>query len=296
MHTLEQLRAFIAVYENQSFSGAGRSLNKDRTTVRELVKSYEDALGYALFNIVGRKAVATFAAEKLYPHAILVIRQESKLAEVSQFLFSASRTHFNIGYDVDFPFDFLKSVEVWATKCFPLVSINWLARNREVGLDELKCGELDFAFFPARGAISLGFPAHFQHLGYIDYGVYVGSGTSLAHKPIFDLEDAQLEIQYLSENALKAEGAIKAFSYSTRIVSSSDLIIQLLQYQGWALLPNRTAEGAVKVGNIEKKEMSLLSNDLKVPFSLFHTIELESDPFIKALRNECDLLAKRYFN
>ena len=295
MHTLEQLRAFVAVYDEHSFSAAGRRLKKDRTTIRELVKSYEDSLGYELFSILGRKAVATSAAEKLYPHAILVIRQDSKLAEISKFLFNDARTHFNIGYDTDFPFDFLKCLELWAAKSFPFVSINWLARNREIGLEELKSAELDFAFFPTRGSISLSFPAYFQHLGYVDYGLYVGSDSRLATKESFGLEDAQLEVQYLSENALKAEGVIKAFSYCTRVVSSSDLIIQLLQEQGWALLPNRTAENSVRKGVIQKKETSLLCNDFKVPFSLFHTIELERDPFIKALCEECAVLAKRYF-
>ena len=296
MHTLEQLRAFVAVYEEHSFSAAGRRVNKDRTTIRELVKSYEDSLGYELFTIVGRKAIETPAAEKLYPHAILVIRQDSKLAEISNFLFNDSKTHFNIGYDIDFPFDFLKYIELWAAKSFPLVSINWLARNREVGLEELKNEKLDFAFFPAKGSISLMFPAYYQHLGYVDYGLYVGSNSKLAAKSTFDLEDAQLEVQYLSENALKAEGVIKAFSYCTRVVSSSELVMQLLQEQGWALLPNRTAENGVRKGVIQKKETGLLCNDFKVPFSLFYTIGLEQDSFIKALREQCDLLAKDYFD
>lgn len=295
MHTLEQLRAFVAVYDKHSFSAAGRYLSKDRTTIRELVKSYEDSLGYELFSITGRKAIATPCAEKLYPHAVLVMRQNSKLDEISQFLFSTPKTHFDVGYDVDFPVEFLEKIELWATRSFPLVTINWLARNREEGLEELKNTELDFAFFPAKGNISLDFPAHFQHLGYVNYGLYVGANSKLASKPDFELEDAQLEIQYLTENSLRAEGVIKAFSYSTRVVSSNDLIIRLLQKQGWALLSNRSAESGVKLGMIKKKETSLLCNDLKVPFSLFYTIELQCDPFIQALRNECDVLAKRYF-
>ncbi|WP_333918749.1 LysR family transcriptional regulator [Vibrio crassostreae] len=296
MHTLEQLRAFIAVYEKHSFSAAGRLLNKDRTTVRELVRAYEDALGYELFNVIGRKAVATQSGDKLYPHAVLVARQDSKLVEVSRYLFDDAKTHFNIGYDSDFPFDFLEHLESWADKYFPQVDISWLERNRETGLEALKYSELDFAFFPTKGAISLPFPAYFQHLGYVGYGLYVGAESKLACKSQFDLEDAQLEIQYLSENALKAEGAIRAFSYCTRVVSSSSLIIRLLQHQGWALLPNRTAESAVKQGVLQKKATSLLCNDFKVPFSLFYTVEVQSDPFIVALRGECERLAKIYFH
>ena len=123
----------------------------------------------------------------------------------------------------------------------------------------------------------------------------MGSQSALASKLYIELEDVQLEIQYLSENSLKAEGMIKAFSCCTRIVGSSELIIKLLEYQGWALLANHTAESGVKQGIIQKKQTSLLCNDLKVPFSLFHTIGLEREPFIHALREQCDMLAKRHF-
>ncbi|SKA60901.1 helix-turn-helix domain-containing protein [Enterovibrio nigricans] len=55
MHTIEQLTAFISVYEKGSYSAAAAALGKSRTTVREHVMAYEDTLGYSLFVIEGKK-------------------------------------------------------------------------------------------------------------------------------------------------------------------------------------------------------------------------------------------------
>ncbi len=285
MHTLEQLMAFSAVYKHKSYSGAGRALRKDRTTVRDLVKAYEDVLGMELFTIQGRKAIPTKYAINLIEQAHLVIRQNEKLVHLSQAMFEHKIVELNIGYDEDFPAKILSLVEQNMLKAYPELKINWLHRNRKHGLDQIVSGEIDFVVMSAKGKIDPEQPVVFKHLGFLSYGLYVGAKTELAAKSQLSLEDLQLEIQYIGETTFKGGGLIKAFSSRTRIIGSNTLIVEMLRNQGWALLPRIQMEEFVENNILVKMKSSLLVNDVKVPFSAFHRIGMESQPLIMDLMN-----------
>ncbi|MEF1193146.1 LysR family transcriptional regulator, partial [Vibrio parahaemolyticus] len=64
--SLEQLLAFVAVYEQLSFSKAAVKLNKHRTTIGQVITNLEDLLAVTLFERVGRSVEPTEDARLLY--------------------------------------------------------------------------------------------------------------------------------------------------------------------------------------------------------------------------------------
>ncbi|MGF1695559.1 LysR family transcriptional regulator [Vibrio lamellibrachiae] len=295
MHTLEQLHAFIAVFEQKSYSAAGRKLNKDRTTIRELVKSYEDNLGFSLFEIQGRKAHPTPYATELVKQAYLVLRQNSKLTEYSKSIYTTPKSIINIGYDADFPFEFIAELERRLHGKYPHLTVHWRKTTRLKGVPLIAKGTLDFAILPTRNRVEPEYPLQFTLLGYISYGLYVGKHSRLANKTVFTLEDGQFETQYLSENAWEADGIIKEFSSQTRQVSSNRLIVHLLQNDGWAILPNDYANDEVNKVKLTKLESNILANDVKIGFGYFHQIGQEQSSTIQHIKKWCDELAKTFF-
>lgn len=75
---LHHLEIFCHVFEDRSFSAAGRRLDLSQPTVSVHVKTLEEELGVVLFNRLGREVEATDAGHFLYPRArrLLDLRQE----------------------------------------------------------------------------------------------------------------------------------------------------------------------------------------------------------------------------
>src|SRR5690606_3629980 len=77
--TLEQWRALLAVIDAGGYAKAAELLEKSQSSVSYAVSQLETALGVAVFEIQGRKAVATPAGELLYRRARLLLEQAERL-------------------------------------------------------------------------------------------------------------------------------------------------------------------------------------------------------------------------
>lgn len=77
--TLEQWRALLAVIDAGGYARAAELLDKSQSSVSYAISQLETALGVAVFEIQGRKAVATPAGELLYRRARLLLEQAERL-------------------------------------------------------------------------------------------------------------------------------------------------------------------------------------------------------------------------
>ena len=68
--TLEQWRALLAVIDAGGYAKAAEQLNKSQSAISYAIAQLESALGVKVFNLQGRKAVATPSGELLYRRAI----------------------------------------------------------------------------------------------------------------------------------------------------------------------------------------------------------------------------------
>ena len=80
--SLKQLRCFVAVYAERSFTRAAKSLGMAQSPVSQAIATLESHLGHALFDRSGRDVVPTAAAHALYPEAVELRRRAEGLPHV----------------------------------------------------------------------------------------------------------------------------------------------------------------------------------------------------------------------
>ncbi len=84
---LRLLEIFCCVYEERSFSMAGRKLGLTQPTISGHIKSLEGSLGTRLFDRLGRKIGVTGAGELLYRYGLEILRLKQTTEEaITRFL------------------------------------------------------------------------------------------------------------------------------------------------------------------------------------------------------------------
>lgn len=76
---LQYLRIFASVYKNRSFSKASKQFHISQPTVSEHIKHFESALGYKLFDRLGRSIMPTKEADIIYPKTLQILEDIEKL-------------------------------------------------------------------------------------------------------------------------------------------------------------------------------------------------------------------------
>ncbi len=84
--TLDQWRALIAVIEAGGYAKAAELLNKSQSAVSYAISQLESALGVKVFNLQGRKAVATPSGDLLYRRAKQLLEQADRLEKSAECL------------------------------------------------------------------------------------------------------------------------------------------------------------------------------------------------------------------
>ncbi|WP_413111160.1 LysR family transcriptional regulator [Thaumasiovibrio sp. DFM-14] len=295
MHTLEQLNSYIAVYETGSYSAAAKRLGKSRATVREQVVSYEDSLGYSLFNIEGRQAKPTPRADALYYRANLVIRQSEALQQYSKAFFDSELISITVCHDVNMPLQMMLYLDEVMRQKFPQINIHWLHRNRQEAFSALIKQEAQIAFLTPINSVLPEQELIFIPLGNLPTSVYVGSQSPLLKQPEMDLREIQFHTQYVTENSVASGSPYARLSANTRVVSNLDVLCHLVSRHGWALLPDEHAVPYVRSGLLAKLEVEAIVNVTPTGTTLFYRYGAELNSPIKYLIDSCRDYAREHF-
>lgn len=78
---VHQLRVFVSVYKNRSFSKASEQLYLTQPTISDHIKTLEEELECRLFDRLGRTIIPTKEADVLYNHALTILEKVSALKE-----------------------------------------------------------------------------------------------------------------------------------------------------------------------------------------------------------------------
>lgn len=81
---IHQLRVFISVFKNKSFSKAAKELFLTQPTISEHIKTLEEELNCKLFDRFGKSIIPTKEAEILFEHAYGVVEKVENLKDVLQ--------------------------------------------------------------------------------------------------------------------------------------------------------------------------------------------------------------------
>ncbi|MCX8027761.1 MAG: selenium metabolism-associated LysR family transcriptional regulator [Thermodesulfovibrionales bacterium] len=81
---LHQLKVFVSVYKNRSFSKASEEIYLTQPTISDHIKSLEEELNCKLFDRLGRVTLPTPDADNLYPHVVDLLEKADNLKEIIQ--------------------------------------------------------------------------------------------------------------------------------------------------------------------------------------------------------------------
>ncbi|BCF94294.1 LysR family transcriptional regulator [Paraburkholderia sp. PGU16] len=122
--TINQLRAFVAVCDQGSFSGAARELRRAQSAISHAISALESAFDVLLFERNARKATLTAAGRSLLPDARGVISRTEEMKMRAVAIAEAGVPQVSIAVDTYFPrahlIECLRTLQV----DFPTVAIN----------------------------------------------------------------------------------------------------------------------------------------------------------------------------
>ncbi|AEC21682.1 transcriptional regulator, LysR family [Pusillimonas sp. T7-7] len=101
--TINQLRAFVAVCDQGSFSGAARKLRRAQSAISHAIKALESAFDVELFERNTRKAQLTAAGHSLLPDARAVISRTEEMKNRASSIARAGAPQVSVAIDAYFP-------------------------------------------------------------------------------------------------------------------------------------------------------------------------------------------------
>jgi DNA-binding transcriptional LysR family regulator len=101
--TINQLRTFLAVCEETSFTGAARRLRRAQSAVSHAISALETALGVELFERSARRAVLTAAGRALLSDARAVISRTEEMKNRAKSIAAEGVPRLSIAVDSYFP-------------------------------------------------------------------------------------------------------------------------------------------------------------------------------------------------
>ncbi len=270
MISIEQVHSFTQVYQHGSYSAAARAIGKERSTIREHVVTLEDTLGIELFQIQGRTATPTAAAEKLIARAINLSKQAEDFSLTAFSLFDEPLETLVIFYDALIPVGILTNAITKIRAQFTHISIDCIASSRSEAYKRIEKGDCHIAIMATENSPRTQARIASTYIGTIPIACYCSPCSPLADKKEISMNDLRLEHQYRLQ--MTQDGDLASFHISNNIdkVGSLDLAIDLLQECGWIALTKSIANKWVKSQLLTQLEIADATRDYRQGVCLFY--------------------------
>ncbi len=145
---LNNLKFFVAVYEERSISAAARKVHATQSGVSVQLRDLENRLGVALFDRVSTGVVPTRAGELIYNRAVNILREVSRLSEDVAPDENVLTGKVRIGIMPTFARSILAPVMAKYTQANPLVVVTVTEGYSAMLTQMVLAGELDIAVVP----------------------------------------------------------------------------------------------------------------------------------------------------
>ncbi|MGH6943156.1 MAG: LysR family transcriptional regulator [Geminicoccaceae bacterium] len=143
-----QLGAFVAVYEEGSFSRAAARLNATQSGLSMQIRNLEGALGLAVFERTAKGVIPTYAGERLYQRAVDILRQISATGAKMQTIAHGISGHLRLGLMPTFTRGALAPALSGFVADFPNVQVSVVEAYSAVLTEQVAAAEIDFAIVP----------------------------------------------------------------------------------------------------------------------------------------------------
>jgi DNA-binding transcriptional LysR family regulator len=133
--TINQLRAFVAVCDQGSFSGAARQLKRAQSAISHAISALENALRVELFERETRRIELSAAGRSLLPDARAVISRTEEMKNRASSIAETGAPRLAIAVDVYFPRAHLINCLRTLHADFPMAAINLRMTTMQGGED-----------------------------------------------------------------------------------------------------------------------------------------------------------------
>lgn len=241
--SFEQMQAFISVAETGSFSAAARGLRKDRATLHQQVGNLEIDWNITLFDREGRKPTLTPNGHAMLNHAKIIMHQIESINSRSKSLSLGEEEQINIVHDISVSAAQISRIQAKVYQRYPNTQINWLLRGRSDALAALTDKEAELVIVVSDGNATPIKGLNFINLGYPKFYFYTHKNNNLASSSSVDVVDLQSQRQYIFEqHAQTTLGSKMIYSPDKALISSIDVLFEVLRTGGWAILPSEIVE------------------------------------------------------
>ena len=140
---LALLRAFLAIVETGSVTGAARLLNRTQAAVSLQIKRLEEAIGVLLFERSHKRLALTPAGEQLIGHAQRLVAVNDEIVETMTT--PSFEGEVRLGLPVDLIVTYAPPILRRFNDKWPGVRVSLIAANSHELVEDLGAGKLDLA-------------------------------------------------------------------------------------------------------------------------------------------------------
>ncbi|GLS90785.1 LysR family transcriptional regulator [Psychromonas marina] len=272
MHfSLEQLQAFVAVYEQLSFSKAALTLNKHRTTIGQVITNLEDQLAVTLFERLGRSVAPTEEGNLLFHYAKQALEQARVFDNVALSLSYGVLESITFAYPSMVPHQILAAIRIQLAKDFPMMRVNFVERGKAEIKEGLQNGDFHFGLVNIHDSTAIQ-SLSTSLIGHIEFIPFVQKDSEIAKLPsdkrlIAFRTTRQFVLKSLVDEGMKDKVLVSA---KHEEIDELAVIIKFVQKGlGWALLPKLLSESEYSTNNIESVYCDEMKEGFKFPISLW---------------------------
>ncbi|MGZ9899979.1 LysR family transcriptional regulator [Shewanella gaetbuli] len=278
--SLEQLAAYVSVYEERSFSKAALKLDKHRTTVGQVIANLEDQVAVTLFERNPRNVEPTENAHLLYRYAKQALEQSKAFDRVALSLSFGELECINIAYSSFLPHLALSIIREQLLEDYPNMRVNFLVRTQEEIREGLKNEQLQFGIVNINSANAMS-NIDYQLLGNMPFSPYASKHSDLAHVNEKDVFTALKNSRQFVLKSLVDEGlgnkVILSANYD--LIDQLALAIKFTQRGfGWLLMPTNLETKGYIAEHLTELKCDQIRDGITLPVGLWC---IESKPILE---------------
>ncbi|CDU05300.1 Transcription regulator, LysR family [Vibrio coralliirubri] len=291
----EQIRAFVCVAEQGSFSAAAKKLNRHRTTLGQVINNLEIEANLALFDRTGKFPVLTDSGQALYLHAKNLAEYTTSFEKACQNLTLGIETDITIYHSDLVPAELISDVMKALRKEFKEVNVHWLHKGTQEVREALANGEADLGIVCTHDLKSIS--AHeYVYLVSMPFCLCAAPSSSLFESPTLTINDLKKHRQLFLEDYLSAgiEEIITVSPHVQRVESMSVFIALLTSGEGWALVPKHAVNELVEAKKLTEFHIKEVNTTVRFPLALWTTHQSKKGLVRNRITKLLSLLSKKY--
>ncbi|HAV6900349.1 TPA: LysR family transcriptional regulator [Vibrio vulnificus] len=268
--SLEQLLAFVTVYEQLSFSKAATELNKHRTTIGQVITNLEDQLAVTLFERIGRSVEPTEDGRLLYRYAKQAIEHAKVFDRMALSLSFGGLEKIRIAYPSYVPHKVLSLIRKQLAETFPTMKVDFVVRNREEVVRGILEGEYHFGVVNSHNSMAI-HSLDTVFLGHTEFVPFAKKGGTIHQSQQSEILGVlQTERQFMLRSLID-EGLGNKFivSGNNEDIDQLALVVKMIKEDlGWAWLPRSLSQSELVIEDLAPIDVPQLMEGFKVPLTL----------------------------